>query len=190
MKLIIFLTLVYFITISNSIKAQNINIIEPEFIGKIIFVNDSVGNGQFLEFQTSSTQSKVNAALFIPFVNFFAGKVKILSVFNGCCSPMIINKSKNLMFIVKVKDNSIDPETIIKIFKLKSNTKKNNRTIEISSASTTEAKTGNINYINFKSKKYGETSYLIEVDSLENGEYAIINSSNKDVYNLFAVKTE
>lgn len=178
----------FFILISSSslLNAQ-VKISEPEYSGNIVYVNDSVGSGIKLEQQTASVITKANGASYVPVVGLFAGKATSKYVVQGSSSPIKIDKKTNLKFIVKVSDNSVDPSTVIYVFKL--NPEKGIRTIEIASANMVgDSKSGDIKYLTFKSKKYGQSSYLIELDNIESGEYAITLASRRDIFNMFSIK--
>ncbi len=164
-----------------------IKISEPEFSGNIVYVNDSVGSGIKLEQQTASGSTKANGASYVPVVGLFAGKATSKNIVKGSTSSIQIEQSKKISFIIKVSDNSIDPTTMVNIFKL--NSESDSRTIEISSAKVIGGeKSGDIKYLSFNGKKYGQSSYLIEVDNIEKGEYAITLSSRRDLFNMFGIK--
>lgn len=182
---------IFFTTFSllfvNCVIAQTINIKEPEFAGNIVYVNDTIGNGVRLEQQTASSKTSANAAAYIPGARLVAGKATSKNVVNGCCSPIQIEQKTNVRFIVKVKDNSFDPTTIINIFKLK--VEKEKRTVELASSNTWgTTKAGEIEFVTFYGTKYGESSYLIEIPNLESGEYAMTLADRRDFFNLFQIK--
>jgi hypothetical protein len=167
--------------------AQSIKIIEPEFSGIMVYVNDTIGSGVRLEQQAGSIKTKANGASYIPLVGLAAGKAKSKNVINGCCSPVKIDRNTKVQFIIKVKDNTIDPTTLINIFKL--TVEKDTRIVELASASLVGgSKAGNITFIPFNAKKYGTSSYLIEVDYFESGEYAMTLPERRDLFNMFSVK--
>ncbi len=68
-------------------------------------------------------------------------------------------------FVIKVKDVSQDPQNIIKVFEL---TKPNN-------------------FLPFKAKRHGTSSYLIDLGELPIGEYAITSSNSKETFNFFGI---
>ena len=141
---------------SRILYGQTINIEEPEFIGLVVYVNDTIGKGIKLEQQNAIMKSKNNAVSYVPVVGI-AGKHKTKSVVKGCCSNVIIKDKKNVQFIVSVINNTIDPSSLIDIFKLES--KKDTRSVELSSISTFGGlKSNDLNYINFSAKKYGKSS--------------------------------
>lgn len=168
---------------ANYTFSQNIKILEPEWEGNAVYVNDSVGSGLELEKQKAYSKANANASLIVTGV----GKVKAKSCVNGGSSNVIINSNKNIQFIVKHSSNKVDPRMIINLFKLESDSKK--RCAEVASlGSFSGSKTRNIDYVQFTAKKYGETSYLITIESIEDGEYALTLESSRDVFNLFSIQ--
>jgi len=162
--------------------AQKIQITEPEWIGDIVYVNDSIGDGVKLEMQKAFTQTKAGASLYVVGV----GKVKSTTHVKGTASKTRIINTENIRFIIKNENNLTSPKSIINIFKL--NTNDNTRFIAISSLGTySGAETMNIDFIDFNAKKYGESSYIITIPKLENGEYAITLAQSRMDFNLFSV---
>ena len=178
----------FLITLQTNLTwGQNIKIVEPEFSGVIVYANDTIGEGIRLEDQAATTRTKSNAAAYLPYANLVAGKTKVKNIVNGCCSNVIIKKHTDIQFIVKVKDNSIDPTTLINIFKL--TPEEDKRTCELSSATIIGGtKTGEINYIKFKAVKYGTSSYLLTIKELEPGEYTMTLPERREFFHLFAIK--
>lgn len=181
-------TLLFIIVLSSCVCVNaQIKVAEPEFSGNIIFVNDSAGSGIKLEQQTASVSAKANGAAYVPVVGFFAGKSTVKNFVQGASSPIQIDKNPKVHFIVKVSDNAVDPITVINIFRL--NTEKDKRTVELASAKIVSgAKTGDIKFLTFSGTKYGQSSYLIEIDNIESGEYAITLATRRDIFNMFGVK--
>ena len=181
-----FLFTIIFLTIFNFTNAQ-IKIAEPEFSGNVVYVNDTIGSGVKLEQKVSSVSSKVNGASFVPVVGLFAGKATSKNIVQGATSPIQIVKKPKTQFIVKVSDNSVDPISIINIFKLTS--EKDFRSIELATSKIVGgSKSGEIKFLEFNGKKYGQSSYLIEIENLEAGEYALTLSSRRDIFHLFGIK--
>lgn len=166
----------------NELHAQRFKITEPEFSGNMVYVNDTIGEGISLEKQTCSTKTQGSASLYITGI----GKVKSSSLVKGYQSDIRINQHSKLNFIIKVTDNSIDPITLINIFKLEQ--KKNYRLVELGASGTFSGVTSNdIKFLKFKGKKYGTSSYIIEIDSIEPGEYAITLAERRDLFNMFGI---
>ena len=93
-------------------KFINITIPEPEFSETAVFVNDSIGNGILLEYQ-SALKTKIKYMT-----------TQLILEFKMCCSPVTID-SLYSQFIVRVTDNSINPYELISIVKMKiDNTKR------------------------------------------------------------------
>lgn len=186
MKKIALLLVVLNLTVSNAqIKTSaEIKITEPEFSDNIVYVDKIDGTGIQLEKQTISISAKLNAGAFIPIVGIFS-KSKGKNVVKGNSSPIKITKNAKIYFIVKVSDNSTDPTSRINIFKLKKT--KDTRTLETASTNVLETKANDIDYLSFIGKKYGKSSYIIELDNMEVGEYAITLENRRDLFNMFSV---
>jgi len=183
------LILVVAVILINFAQGQSkIDIAEPEFAGKAIFVKDSI-TGEVLEKKKPTIQHKGGASALTGF-----GKTSVVKVVKGAKSTTRIKQKKAISFIISVKDNSIDPTEAIVFVKLKQKIRKNKdksyRYFELASAGGFEAfksKTKEESEsISFNAKKYGENSYLITFSDLEPGEYAFqINYSTS--FNLFGV---
>ncbi len=177
------------ITIFFPAVAQNsdINIPEPQYIGRMLYVSGDEGIP--LEQQKASTKAKAGASMFVVGV----GKVTGTNEVKGAASPVRVEASEKLQFIIRVPDNNMDPFQLINIFrlepKIKSNADKSVRVIETSSAATFSGSSAmDINMIEFESRKYGESSILITVASaLVPGEYAMTLQGSRDLFNMFGV---
>lgn len=164
---------------------QTIKITEPEFSGVILMVqNDSTGVP--LEKQKSYVATKGMSFAGI-------GKGSVVNLVNGTTSPVRTKSKTKLTFIVKVKDNSIDPTQIINLFKLEKNSDNRYVVVQKSKAqgwvgASAGATTMDINFLSFTAKKYGTSSYIITVDpSIEPGEYAMTIEGSRFMFNLFGV---
>ena len=85
---------------------------------------------------------------------------------------------QTMRIIVRATDNNSDPLSIINVIRFDS--KKNKRTTVLSennSGTLMKSRTNNKNQMMFNGKKYETTSYLIQIDCLEEGEYGIIVSN-------------
>src|SRR5665647_1648917 len=101
-NLLILAILFFSITQANCQKFKNIIIIEPEFSGTSVFVNDTIGNGILLEQQTATME----------------GMVTLKYTVKGCCSTAFAD-TINSKFIVRISDNSINPYDVLSIVKTK-----------------------------------------------------------------------
>lgn len=175
------LFVVAFLFLGFGLKSQ-VKIKEPEFPGTIIFVNDSIGNGLRLEKQKCSLKANGSASLYITGV----GKAKAFCVVNGAQSNFRIDTQPNLKFIVTVKDNSLDPTSIINIFPL--TTKKDKRFVEVGTSTTFGGvEESTIPFLQFSATKYGNNSYLVELSNVAPGEYAITLPESRDTFNMFGI---
>jgi hypothetical protein len=172
------LMIISFLTASGQITIP-----EPEYTGNIIYIDN--GQAKPLEKQKASGKAKAGVSLYIVGV----GKVKGTNNVTGVRSPIRTIQRDSLSFIVRVTDNSVDPFQLINIFKLEQNSNKNIRFIEVSNTGTfSGASVGDIAFIPFEAKKYGEKSYLIRIQKqLVPGEYAITIEGSRDLFNMFGV---
>ncbi len=166
-KIISVLTIVLSCTISN-VWAQNVTVKEPEFAEEtamLISDNESVK----LNRENGTIKTKAGASLYLTGI----GKVKSRLTLKGKNS---INKtigSSTTRLIIKAIDNKTDPNSFISIFKFE--IKGNERRYQIAEVGTlSKAESNNLSSIDYKAKKYGESSYYIVIEDLTPGEYGII----------------
>jgi len=170
--------LLLLLSITQFIYSQTIA--EPEWSGEAIFVNDSTWHK--LEAKKAYIKASAGAAVYLTGV----GKVKTRIMVPENKSDIRIAKTEDLEFIINSGQNDINPNSIIHVVKL--NTDKKNKRYYISgeSGTFTGVKTGDLDLVEFKAKKYGETSYLINVPEITPGEYALIVNNSYD-WNLFGI---
>jgi hypothetical protein len=170
-------------------KTESVKIAEPEFDGFVVYANDSVGAGIRLEIKESNLKDTYSAFGVVSMIK--QAKNGNTVVVKECCSSVRTNQRTNLNFLVLLQER-IDPTEYIKIFKLKK--EKKQRSVKAfntdygginKDVSVEDNKEG---YLKFTYKKYGQRHYLITIDSLEPGEYAItLNSGKLGNFNLFGV---
>ena len=166
---------------NQQIEKQELEINEPEWSGQAVYVND--GESIELESQKAYIKANASASMFIVGV----GKVKAKYMVKGNTSNVRIKSNNNLTFIVNAGSNSLNPNSVFKIVKLLTK-KKNKRYYIGSSAGTfTGSKTGDLDLVPFRAKKYGKSSYKIEIKNITDGEYALIVNSSMD-WNLFGIE--
>lgn len=170
-------------------KTASVKITEPEFDGFVVYANDSVGNGMRLEIKESKLKDTYSAFAVVATVKHFKDGDKVMV--KECCSNVRTTQRKNLNFLVILQER-VAPTTYIKVFKL-------NKEKKIRSVKAFNRDYGGVNrdvsvedneegYLPFTYKKYGQRHYLITIDSLEPGEYAItLNTGKFGNYNLFGV---
>lgn len=166
-KILLVLSLCY--GFSSTLIAQNID--EPEFVGETILVKQD--NTTFpLEKTLAQNRTVASTGLILSGI----GKVRSQIQIDGCCANLKVSKSEALKLIVRNVDNQTDPLAIIQIFKFE--VKKKYRRAELASYSSLgSAKSNNLQYVSFTGKKYGTSSYILTLGSLEPGEYGITISN-------------
>lgn len=155
-------------------KDSTVSLSEPEYVGNISYVDSS--EGLTLEKQRAST--KLRSGMFT---------VKSSNIVKGATSPVRVSSGEAVRFIVRAASNDVDPVQVINIFQMTSNAKKKYRQLEVSKAGRFSGSGMNIDFIPFTSKKYGKTSYLITLNNLAAGEYAMTLDGSRDMFNLFGV---
>jgi hypothetical protein len=145
---------------------------EPEFLGDVYLLNDSSTIILGRENANLNTKAELGLAM----LGVVSIKTKL--VIPNSESPTKMKKG-NVEFIIKTKDNNINPLDIIRIVKLKSTS--NKRLAELSSIGTFSGVTdGKEEKINFIGKKYGQSSYRIKVNIELDGEYCFIVGGKDD----------
>ena len=135
---------------------------------------DYVGEAYFLKDDNSVEKLEKNFADYKESISFKVnGKAASIFVEGGTSKTKI--SSPNIKLVVRAVDNNSDPLSIIRVFKF--DAKKQKRTTILSvdrSDSMLASRTYSKNQIMFDGEKYGESSYLISLSDLEEGEYGII----------------
>jgi len=177
-----FLSLI-FIICSTIISAQEISV--PEFEGQVAIINPD-STTTLLPKESPNSKQKVSATTFIPIVGGFIGNAKAGIELQGTKSETTIDQD-TVSFIYRVKDNSTDPSDLIKIVKL--NVKKKTREYTIAKTNIVSGSSENTEgTINWTAKKYGENCYIITINHLEEGQYAIIGTGETLTVSTFGVK--
>jgi len=165
---------------------QTIKIKEPEFLNNVVYVNDTIGDGILLKKQIPTYKNNANAASYIPYVGLFAGKATIRLRFLSHDNGSYTFKNKNNKFIIKCFNNTIDPTTIIKIIKLEPEGEKYLSIVIATGSVFGGGESKNPNTIEYKATKYGDSSYLIELENLDYGNYSfkLIMSNEYILFNI------
>lgn len=154
--------------------AQN-EISEPEFAGEVLVV-DANGGTKKLEKQTVQLRTRTNAGAMLVGI----GKRKTKITIEGSSAKTQLNGADKICFIIKAIDNRTDPVSIVSIFRLEST--KDKRMAEMASMSTFgSVKTNKLEYLPFDAKKFGESSYYVQLTEQPVGEYGIIISNPNNV---------
>jgi len=144
-----------------SIFAQDVKPAEPDFVGEDYILN---ADGTTEPLDKSKFNTSMKAGL----------KIKQYLEVPGCCSRTKVQATAEpLKIVIKMKDNSVDPTALITIFKFDV---KKDRTTEVSSTSMLgkSDQGGKIKYLEFSGKRYGQSSYLLNIVASELGEYGIL----------------
>ena len=164
-----------------------IKIAEPEFDNTVVFANDSIGNGIILEKQESNERDPNEVQNTF---NPYSSKVGSEAYVKNATSDVRINQRTNLSFLLPYQER-VNPIEYIKIFKLKKGKKTRNlKQYDMNVHVFGDATEKNLDkdLIKYTYKKYGERSYLITIEKLEAGEYAItVNSNRSGTFYLFGV---
>jgi hypothetical protein len=151
-----------------------ITVAEPEYVGDIVAIQG--GDAVPLEKQRASNRARAGAL-----------RARSANEVAGVRSPVRLS-GQPLQFVVRHETNSVNPQQIISIFELNTNDRRDVRLIETGSVGAFTARSMDIDYIEFSSERYGESSYLVTIPGhLQSGEYAITIDGSRDVFNLFGV---
>ncbi len=158
--------------------AQNITVQEPEFIGQALYLtSDSTAVPLQKEFGGFSAKTK--GASFIPYAGLFAGGMNMYMTVKGHTSPnVIVSSDSDVRLIVRVENNDVDPEGIIRVMNFEQK-KKERRVRFMETKITGTEMSESESYLTYNARKYGETCYLITIpqSQLKSGcEYGILSS--------------
>lgn len=89
----------------------------------------------------------------------------------------------NVRLVVRAVDNNSDPLSVVSIFKFNAKKKKRTAILLVDRSETLLAsRTYSKNQVRFEGEKYGNSSYLLYLNDLKEGEYGImvVNPNNQD----------
>ncbi|MGL4851578.1 MAG: hypothetical protein ACRC3Z_02835 [Phocaeicola sp.] len=173
------------LSISHSLFAQEVTLAEPEFAEETLLLLSNT-EAVKLNRESSSIKTKAGASLYLTGI----GKVKSRVTLKGTQSTSKGQGGATTQLIIKAADNKTDPNSFISIFKFE--IKGNERRFQVAEAGTlSKTETNNLANIEYKAKKYGESSYLILLEELTPGEYGIIlgDPNNANTKNGLKVTT-
>lgn len=105
-----------------------------------------------------------------------------LEIAGGKARTRVVQGS-SVKLVVRAMDNNSDPLSFIKIYRLQAKKKKRMTVLsEDNSGTLMKSRTHTKNLLSFVGKKYGKSSYLLIINSIERGEYGIVvlNPNNVD----------
>ncbi len=163
----VFLSLLVSMCFSLYAEAQ-VKVAEPEFAEETMLLTSDT-EGVLLKRENGSIKTKAGAGLYIVGI----GKVKSRLTLPGIKSVNTVKVPSNARLLIKGKDNATDPNSYISIFKFELT--KSERRYQLAEAGTfTGTEANNTAAVDFQAKKYGESSYIIQLRDLEPGEYGIL----------------
>ncbi len=169
MKKIIFSTV--FAMFSMFGFAQADAVYEPEYVGQICVVNPD-GSHTLLPKEKVDMKSSSSKFGMIPIPgSSLLDKSKTCAVVKGVSSQVVFPAGK-LTLIFRAGENKKDPKEFIGFVKFE--VKKNKRQAQVAKSSLLGGISVNsdFNDVPYTAKKYGEESYIIEIDNIEAGQYA------------------
>ena len=170
-----------------TVAQAQVTVPEPEYVGQVVFLtSDTTAVALQKEpWTTGSSSSHIGAVLgaVVPGAALL-DKTKMVTTIAGPAAAQEF-ACTTARFIVRAKDNDIDPTGCVGIFKYVVNKKKNRerKMAEMGLLSGTSFNIGATDVV-FTAKKYGESSYLIEA-TFEPGEYAIDIQGSGNAMSLF-----
>ena len=181
----IFLSFVIALATLTSASAQNVTVKEPEFAEETLLLT-SDSEGIKLSRENGTVKTKAGASLYLTGI----GKVKTRLTLKGTKSTSKGVGGSTTRLIVKAKDNNTDPNSFISIFKFEVTRKE--RRYQLAEAGTlSKTESNNLASVEYKAKKYGESSYYIVMENLTPGEYGIVigDPNNENTKNGMKVTT-
>lgn len=164
----------FFIAILISTTSLKAQVSEPEFVGE----------ANQLKNDNSTVSLDKEIADYTAGMSWSSNSWNALSIeIRAGKAQTRFSSSETLKIVVRAVDNNSDPLTIISIYKFKA--KSNKRTVvlnEDNSGTLMKSRTNSKDMVRFNGKKFGTSSYTIELKNLEPGEYGIIvsNPNNRD----------
>lgn len=153
-----------------------VTVAEPEFAEETLLLT-SDSEGVKLSRENSTVKTKAGASLYLVGI----GKVKSRLTLAGPTSKSKVKGGSTTRLVIKAADNKTDPNSFINIFKFE--VKGKERRYQLAEAGTlSKSENNNLASVDYKAKKYGESSYYIVLEDLTPGEYGIVigdpNSDN------------
>ncbi len=150
---------------------------EPEWTGEVVVLKTD-GDTIPVATEKSIPQVKTSASAGLLLVG--VGNVRKKAVIKKPRAATQFLPSENLVLIVKCKDNETDPTTFIQLVKFEE--KKKERRAELANVNWLgTVSEGNMEYIEFKGKKYGKSSYILTFP-VQEGEFGVhvLNPNEQD----------
>ena len=157
------------------------NISEPDYVGTVLLLDESGKVLGTLENQKVANRTNFDAGVYLIGI----GSARSREYVKGKSSPLRIKKGK-ILLLAKVTNNQFNPNETIEIFKL--NQGRKDRSIVVSeSFSLGGTKSNDLDYLSFKAYAYKSSSFLIELNIDQAGEYAVALDGLRSNLNLFGI---
>lgn len=165
------LFVLFFVVLSSKISFAQTP--EPEFIGEVYWEK---ADGSYLKLgkeigaYTSGISWKYNS--------FNALAIEL----TGKNAKVRVPLGESIKLIIRAVDNNSDPISIISVYRFDANRKRRKTIIaEDNSGTVMKSRTHTKNQLVFSGKKYGASSYMIEIDDVPTGEYGIVIANPNSV---------
>ena len=153
-------------------QETKITVPEPEFSQQSVYLTS---DSTFIPLPRENATIKTKAAASLYLVGIGTARARL--TIETPHSPVAVEISKAIRIVIKADNNKTDPNSFIKVFKFDVRGKR--REAVMAQAGTfTGSESNALKTINYSAKKYGESSYLIEIQipTTEDGEYGIMMS--------------
>lgn len=151
---------------------------EPEFIGEVLAFG-AKGKDAVLLPKEHVSGLKANALSFSSF-----GYISQKATIKGAASEAQFDIEDKLQFIVRSVNQDLDPAAYIKVIYMKRKNDQNERIFSSSEAfvinigfASNYNETTHQNQVSFTAKRFGENSYLVEIQNPLLGEYAFVTAN-------------
>lgn len=178
-KIFFFLIVTFLVSLYGKAQSDTLNYPIPDFVNSFYAVINS--QPVTLEKQEASVKAKARIGSFI---TTFAAGTKSYSVLSGAKSTTRFPHGA-ITFIYEPSVMA-DPSQTVKIVKLQSNERKNERSIQTGKSSIYRAKANELPTVPFTYKKYKEKYIVINIQNIDPGEYGILltGSDNSAISNI------
>jgi len=136
--------------------------------------------------ENGTIKTKAGASLYLTGI----GKVKSRLTLKGIKSTSKAVGGSTTCLIIKAADNKTDPNSFISVFKFE--VKGKERRYQLAETGTlSKTESNNLSSVEYKAKKYGESSYYIVLEDLTAGEYGIVigDPNHENTKNAMKVTT-
>lgn len=151
--------------IALSMSAQKF---EPKWVGQVVLLTTE---GDTVVIQPEKASPKVKTTQSAGRILAGIGNVRKKVVIRGGKSPIQLDHGKPITFVVKCRDNEIDPSTFIQVVKFEE-TRKERKTELANENWLGNVSEGNMVIVPFEADTYGKTSYIITMQPIE-GEFGV-----------------